>query len=247
MRAHGPLLPALRQPDTMGRRPLSSLRIAGGVVNVRGVDPGSHSIAWCDLDAGDGGPAAFVGMGAVAASEFMSLVPVDPSQWVVAIERAYGLRIGARPNIQQIKATVTDLLLTNWIACRIVEACCRAGVRVFEIDQAVARRGIGVQSTKPNYGEAIDLNADQQIAIIVPELVRGWPSGKKASNSHKRDAAVYGLQGAHLLSVEAGLRYDADEKARAEERERQRNFMPQSPGTYGPGDHGPDSFGGSDY
>lgn len=210
---------------------------------VRGIDPGPHESWWHDLDAGDGGPARHVAMGSVEAADVRSLADVDPTRYVIAIEIATGLDVVI--SVGQAKSTTANLLMTNRNADRVIEACRYRHIRVFEVDEGEARRGIGVRFEKGGRGEG-RISVDRQIAIIVPALIRGFPCGRRDSNKGKRDAAVYSLHGAHLLSVEAGRRYDAEEKAAAERRVRDMAFGALPPGTYGPGDYGPDSFGGSD-
>lgn len=211
-------------------------------MKVRGIDPGEH-VGWCDLDAGEGGPATYMASGECTPAGAMALVE---SGFVYAIERAYGLRVTYPVDVQKLKATVERLLDTNWLACQLVEECKRRGVRVFEIDQHKARIDVGVQFDKAGKKQG-DMSVDKQVAECVKGLVRGWPAGARATNKHKRDAAVYALQGCHLLSVEAGRRHDAEANVLAEQWARAMTFHPTPPGTFGPGDCGPDSFGGSDY
>lgn len=210
-------------------------------MKVRGIDPGEH-IGWCDIDYGDGGPATYIASGECTPAEALTLIEHG---YVYAIERAYGLRVAYPINIQMLKATVDHLLETNWLACQLVEECKRRGMRVFEVDQHTARIGVGVQFDKAGKKPG-DMSVDRQIAECVTSLVRGWPVGRKATNKHKRDAAVYALHGGHLLSVEAGRRCDAEAMREAEERARAMTFHPP-PGTFGAQDYGPNSFGGNGY
>jgi hypothetical protein len=213
---------------------------------VRGIDPGPEEVLWCDVDAHDGGPVNFVAMGSVAAADARELANVDPSMYALAIEIAYGLDLSPLASVAQAKARGGQTLATNRVADRIVEACRYRGVRVFELDDAAARRGIGVQFHKGGKGDG-RMKVDKQIAVIVPELIRGFPRGRRESNPGKRDAGVYALHGAHLLSVEAGQRHDEQARREAEQRAHGRSFGAAPPGTFGPGDYGPDSFGGSDF
>lgn len=182
-------------------------------MKVRGIDPGEHELLWCDLDVGDGDQASFVAMGQVPAADARGLADVDPALYVVAIEVAYGLDIGPMAGIGQAKSMAASLLATNRNADRVIEACRYRGVRVFEFDDGPPRLGIGVQFSKGGKGEG-RMKVDRQIAVIVPELVRGFPRGRRDSNPGKRDAAVYALHGGHLLSVESGQRHDADFQTR---------------------------------
>lgn len=164
---------------------------------VRGIDPGSHEIAYSDMDH-CAGRRWLIRMAMVPSSDWRNLILGADA---VAVERAYGMRISRVQGIGQLKSTFEEVLATNWIACQIVEACRAAGVRVFEVDQAEARRGAGVQFHRAGKA-ADDIEVKHQIEIILREQVTGWPPGERSSNEHERDAGIYSMHGAYLLECE---------------------------------------------
>jgi hypothetical protein len=164
---------------------------------VRGVDPGPAWLSWCDLTFATGKP-VFVAMGELPAESAMSVL--DGAD-VIAIEIAMGLRQSCVLNMAQLKATVRDLLLTNRVADRIVHEARRRGVRVFEVDQDAARRGIGVQPHLGGKGPS-KMELDKQVEVCVRGLVGGFPVARRDSNPDKRDAAVYSMHGGYLLACE---------------------------------------------
>lgn len=166
-------------------------------MKIRGIDPGPSWLAWCDLDYSSGRP-VFVAMGEIPAERATDVL--DGTEYV-AIEIAKGLRQSRIVTIKQVKATVRDLLATNRVADRVVHEARRLGIRVFEIDQDEARRGVGVQPHLGGKGPS-KMEVDNQVKACVLGLVAGFPAAQKDSNPDKRDAAVYSMHGAHLMVCE---------------------------------------------
>ena len=157
---------------------------------VRGIDPGPDWIAWCDLDISSGRP-VFVSMGETPAADALTLLD---GVGVITIEIAVALLIGAMSSIAEAKSKAEKSLATNRVADRIVNAAASRGVRIIEVDQASARRDLGVAHHRSR-----EMTDDQQVAVIVREMISGFPPGARATNKDKRDAALYALRGWQVL------------------------------------------------
>lgn len=77
------------------------------------------------------------------------------------------------------------LLMAGWVGGELKGLARAAGKKVYEVSAPDARRSLGVLIG--GRGKAREKTVDQQIAGLVPQLVRGWP---KRSCVATRDAAV---------------------------------------------------------
>jgi hypothetical protein len=226
-------------------------------VRARGIDPGTAAIGWCDIERESAGVYRWIAHGVIEPKEIVrgGKMPIDdygidvfavetPEEMHVndvaasvnaARGRAHGSTFTTSPatGAGRIVQTVRCLIETAKLAERICGLLVQHGKPIVEPTAADCRRALGVRFGAQR-GKGVKLTPDQQVKEKLHLYVRGWP---ERSNVHVRDAGA----AAFLALVMA------ENAAEVEPRVTSSGFLVPPPGTYGSGDYGPDSFGGSDY
>lgn len=122
---------------------------------------------------------------------------------LVCIERPSGFYPSEKMLVAgggKLASVTSGLLVAAWVGGEVAGRCAAAALRVIPVACPAARRSIGVKiGGRPRKGQPKPPTVDQQIAKLVPLLVRGWP---KRSSVDSRDAAVAALFGYQVARAE---------------------------------------------